>query len=227
MILVVDQDPAEYKRIQHRLFRDFCLNTCGSVAEEVENTLLSYPVVAVYIPRTATIPNPIEFCRAFKFAHPNIPLIAGVEKEDPKLDLDILYGVTDNIPLQPLRIVKIAEIICEMIRLYTRKDRLQQTVDGLTLNIYRKAAVFCGLSIPYGVSALCLLRYLAVNHPNPIPLEELTRNIKSPYAPKYNISRIRKLIYDVNFRSRIYINRKLIVNVKEKGYALNAFPETP
>ena len=227
MILIVDPDIEEQKRIRHLFFAKFAICTCGAVPEEVEEALSRYPVAAVYLPRTALLDDPIGFCRAFKLAHPNVALVAGVQKSDPAVDLDALYGVTDNIPLLPIATVRLAEILCELIRLYTGRDRLEQIVNGVVISIYHPNVFFCGVKIRFGISSLSLLSYLASQAPRCVPSPELTQNVGSPYAPPYDVGRIRKLVFDVNARARAAIGRPIIVNVKGEGYRIDPFATLP
>ncbi len=226
MILIVDNDPIRRIEAQHTFFSKFALNTCGSSTDETEETLLAYPVAAVYVPYAEALPDPIGFCRAFKLAHPNIPLIAAVPKDDPGLDLDILYGVTDNIPFRPITPMHQAEIICEMIRMYTGRDRLEQNVGGVTLSIYTFSVIFCGRVSTFSVGEVSILHHLAAQAPRPVPVSELARCTGGPRTRHETDGRIRQRISIANQHAVRVFGRPLIANIRGKGYVIDPYAKS-
>ena len=223
MILVVDNDSARLMKMRRTLYEKFALNTCGATDKEAEASLTQYPVAAVFVPFAETLPDLIGFCRRFKLAHPNIPLIATVPKEAPGLDLDLLYGVTDNIPLRPLFLIRQVEIICEMIRLYTRRDRLEQTVAGVTLNIYTPTVFFGGLHSRFSVGSLSILRYLASQSPRPVHVDELARCTGNPVGRHETGGRVRQRISMANQHAIEVFGRPLIANKRGVGYFIDPY----
>ena len=227
MILIIDNDPARRLEAQQLFFSNFALNTCGAAAEETEAALSSYPVAAVYVPYAEALPDPIGFCRSFKLAHPNIPLIAAVPKEGSGLDLDLLYGVTDNIPLRPILPMHQAEIICEMIRMYTGRDRLEQNIAGVTLSIYTQTVLFCGRTASFSLSELSILHHLAAQAPRPVPVSELARCTGGPRMRNGSEGRIRQRISIANQDAIRAFGRPLIANIRAKGYIIDPYAAKP
>lgn len=223
MILIVDNDPVRRIETQHTFFAKFALNTCGAHADETEEALATYPVAAVYMPYAEALPDPIGFCRAFKLAHPNIPLIAAVPKDGAGIDLDILYGVTDNIPLRPITLMQQAEIVCEMIRVYTGRDRLEQNVAGVTLSIYTFSVIFCGRVTTFSAGEVSILRHLAAQAPRPVPVSELARCTGGPRTRRETDGRIRQRISIANQHAVKVFGRPLIANIHGKGYIIDPF----
>ncbi len=227
MILIVDNDPERRLRAQHSFFSVFALNTCGASTTDVEQALSRYPVAAVYAPYAEALPDPIGFCRSFKLQHPNIPLIATVPKEGSGLDLDILYGVTDNIPLRPITLMHQAEIVCEMIRLYTKRDRLEQNIAGVTLSIYTFSVIFCGISATFSANSVSILHHLAAQAPRPVPVSELARCTGGPRTRHETDGRIRQRISATNQRAVEVFGRPLIANIRAKGYIIDPYAVKP
>ena len=223
MILVVDHDPERRLKMQYRIYAKFALNTCGAATDEVEDTLGRYPVAALFLPYAEELPDLIEFCRSFKLRHPNIPLIATVPKGTPEEELDALYRVTDNIPLRPLFLIRQIEIVCEMIRLYTRRDRLEQTAAGVRLSIYTFTIFFCGRMTTYCPSALSILHHLATHAPEPVSVEELARCTGNPCDRRETGGRIRQRISAINQQATRELGRPLIANIRAKGYVIDPY----
>ncbi len=217
MILIIENDSEKRNAVRYDFFSKFAINTCGADTETAEAAFDRFRIEAAYIPNTVSLKDPVGFCRAFKRAHPEIPLVAAVPKNCELPYLDELYAVTDNIPLLPLASVRIAEIICELIRMYTGKDRLELGVAGVTLNIYC-ASIFYGTAVlPLGVHTISILRYLFSQSPRPVPQEELCAATGSPYRER-SYANLRVRIHTINRRTADFIGRPLIAHEPGKGY---------
>ena len=217
MILIIENDKEKQDACRCTFFSKFAINTCGATTDTVEEAFSRFRIEAAYIPNTVSLPDPVAFCRAFKRAHPEIPLIAAVPKKEALPYLDELYAVTDNMPLLPLAAVRIAEIICELVRMYTGKDRLELMVAGVSLNIYCSYLFYGNSALPVGVHTVSILRYLFSQSPRPVPPEELCAATGHPCRERsYGSLRVR--IHDINRRTADFIGRPLIANERGKGY---------
>ena len=128
--------------------------------------------------------------------------------------------MTDNIPLRPLPTVKLAEIICELIRIYTGADRLEQQFSGFTINIYT-SSVFYGLrACTVGKNGISILRHLFANAPNPITAEELARCTCTPINETRSLSCIRMQIKAINTRAEAILGVPVIRNIRGQGYTI-------
>lgn len=222
MILIIENDPKKRFAARHELFLKFGLNTCGAATDEIDGVLARCRVSAAYIPYTEDLQDPIGVCRSFKEKNPEIPLVAAVPKGHEGIDLDALYAVTDNIPLKPLPAVKLAEIICELIRIYTGVDRLEQQYDGFTVNIYT-SAVFYGLrACTVGKNGISILRHLFAYAPEPIPAEELARCTCTPINETRSLSCIRMQIKAINTRAEAILGVPVIRNIRGRGYTVGS-----
>ncbi len=198
MILIIENDPAMRKSVRHAFYK-IPLNTCGASHRYAEAVLQKFPVSAVYIPRIETIPNPIGFCRRFKEAHPELPLVAAAERGG-SVDLDALYAVTDNIPLRPIATIRVVEILCELCRLYTGRDPADCRVGrALVLTPYAHIACCHCRWMTFTTHALSLLRHLAEAYPREVSSKELSLCTGSPLA-KRTPSAVRTMISELNAR---------------------------
>lgn len=217
MILIIDTDTAKIEAVRCEFFSKFAINTCGSTPDAVEDAFSRYRIEAAYIPNTQSLPDPVGFCRAFKRARPEIPLVAAVPKKLALPYLDELYAVTDNIPLLPLAAVRIVEIICELIRMYTGNDRLDICVAGVSLNVYCFSLFYGNSVLPVGVHTVSLLRYLFTQSPRPVPVEELCAATGNPRRPR-TPGNLRVRIHATNRMTADFIGRPLIAHERGKGY---------
>lgn len=223
MLLIIENDPKRRATIRHEFYRKFAINTCGASYRFIDSAFQKYPISAAYIPNTETIPNPIGFCRRFKASHPRIPLVAAAPRAGTKLDLDDLYRVTDNIPLLPLATVRVAEILCELMRLYTGEDRVESNVRGLHFNIYSFSVVFGGVECFLGANSLSILRHLAWEDPRPIPTTELALCTGSPLY-RHSTSCIRSHMSEINKRCIAAFGNKVVSHIRGKGYTIDIRP---
>ncbi len=217
MILIIENNKERQDACRREFFSKFAINTCGATTDSVEEAFSLFRIEAAYIPSTVTLTDPVAFCRAFKQAHPDIPLIAAVPKASAPSYLDELYAVTDNIPLLPLAAVRIAEIICELIRMYTTEDRLELCVAGVSLNIYCFCLFYGNSVLPVGVHTISILRYLFSQSPRPVPAEELCLATGHPCRER-SPGGLRVRIHDINRRTADFIGRPLIAHERGKGY---------
>lgn len=220
MILVIENDPKRRLAIRHELFLKFGLNTCGAAIDEIDGTLSRFRVSAAYIPYAEELCDPIGVCRSFKAKSPEIPLIAAVPKGCERIDLDALYAVTDNIPLRPLPAVKVAEIICELIRIYTGKDRLEQRIGSFSINIYTSAVFYGFRACTVGKNGISILRHLFAYAPEPITAEELARCTCTPLNETRSLSCIRMQIKAINTRAEAILGVPVVRNVRGRGYTV-------
>ena len=217
MILVIENDPNIRLSVRKALYK-FPLNTCGAAYRYTESVLAKFPVSAVYIPRIEKIPNPIGFCRKFKEAHPNLPLVAAAER-DSKVDLDALYAVTDNIPLRPIATVRVAEILCELRRLYTGRDVAECAVAAALLLPLHATMLRChGHWLSLTTKNLSLLRHLAEAYPREVTADELSRCTGSP-SEKGASNLTRKMINEINARVTKITGRPIILRGRT-GYTI-------
>lgn len=220
MILIIENDAERCYRTRHEFFLKFGLNTCVATENGIGEAMARCRVSAAYIPFAEELSDPIAICRAFKEKYPEIPLVAAVPKGYEGLDLDALYAVTDNIPLRPLPTVKVAEIICELIRIYTGVDRLEQQYAGFSINIYT-TSVFYGLrACTVGRNGISILRHLFAYAPTPITAEELARCTCSPVNETRTLSCIRMQIKAINTRALAILGTPIIRNVRGSGYTV-------
>ena len=224
MILIIDNSKPDREALQEKFFSDFGLNTCATSARYSESAFAKYKIDAAYIPNAETIPNPIGYCRRFKAAHPNVPLIAAVPREGTDIDLDALYRVTDNIPLRPLPAIRLVEIICELMRLYTGRDRLELTCGPLSITPYTFTALYCGCPVELNASALSILRYLCEAAPRPVQTEELTCTTCAPNR-KRSPSTIRTHINQLNKKSIAAVGCRMVTHVHGQGYVIGERPK--
>ena len=219
MLLIIENSVEARNEIHKRLFYDFAINACTSSARSFENAFLKYHITAAYIPNTEAIQNPIGFCRRFKNAHPDIPLIAAVPREGAAIDLDALYRVTDNLPLKPLPMIRLIEIILELERLYTGRDHLSLTCGALTLTPYTFTVLYCGVPLELSVSAVSILRYLCEEAPRPITVQELLKTTCSPER-KRTPSAIRTHISEINKLSVEKLGARMVTHIRDRGYII-------
>ncbi|MBO7292371.1 MAG: hypothetical protein J6V07_00370 [Clostridia bacterium] len=221
MILIIENDPKKRFATRHEFFLKFGLNTCGAATDGIDEVMARCRVSAAYIPFAEALSDPIAVCRAFKEKNPEIPLIAAVPKGYEGIDLDALYAVTDNIPLRPLPTVKVAEIICELIRIYTGGDRLEQQYAGFSINIYT-TSVFYGLrACTVGRNGISILRHLFAYAPSPITAEELARCTCTPINETRSLSCIRMQIKAINTRAEAILGVPIIQNIRGRGYTVS------
>ncbi len=218
MIFIIENDHKIRDRERRRFYK-FPLNTCGSASRYAIEKISDYPVTAIYIPNIDTVPNPIEFCRKLKKAYPSLPLIVTVPKTD-KIDLDTLYRVTDNMPNRPLATVRLAEIICELSRLYTGRDFIECKVNSaLKLTIYAHVATVHQRLLSFNSQALSVLRHLAEAYPRYVPTEELAlctgvhRGKRSPESVRFQI-------FKINAKAKARTGRPIIVFKRGCGYTV-------
>ena len=224
MILVIESDSALRIKTQDAFYRKFALNTCGCSPGETEAAFSSYRIAAAYIPYAETLSDPVGFCREFKNLHPNIPLIAAVPKGFDTIDLDRLYAVTDNIPFRPLYDIRTIEIICDLIRIYTGKDRLHIRHNGLEINLFVFSIYYCGLSDKIGVNSVSILPYLCCQYPRPVPASELAACTGNPRKEGRTDECIRTHINFINRRARASFGRPLVRCIRGTGYVIDLDP---
>ena len=224
MLLIIENDPKKRISIQHEFFAKFAINACGASYRLVGRAFERFPVCAAYIPNTEAIPNPVGFCRRFKQAYPHIPLVAAVGRTGSRLDLDALYTVTDNIPLLPLATVRVAEILCELMRLYTGRDHVENTVHGLYFNIYTFSVYYGGIECFLGANSLSILRYLAWAEPRPVTATELALGTCSPLSSR-TTSCMRTHVYDINRKCVAAFGNRVISHTPGEGYRIHIRPQ--
>lgn len=224
MILIIDNSKPDREALQEKLFSDFGLNTCATSARNAESAFAKHPIGAAYIPHAEMIPNPVGYCRRFKAAHPDIPLIAAVPREGTGIDLDALYRVTDNIPLRPLPAIRLVEIICELMRLYTGRDHLDLICGPLSITPYTFTALYCGCPVELNASAFSILRYLCEAAPRPVPTEELIGRTCAPNR-KRSPSAVRTQINQLNKRSLSVVGCRMVTHVHGQGYIIGERPK--
>lgn len=217
MILVIENDPAVRQSTRTALYK-LPINTCGASHRYAEAVLREFPVNAVYIPRIETIPNPIGFCRRFKEAHPELPLIAAATR-DTAVDLDALYAVTDNIPLRPIATIRLAEILLELCRLYTGRDICDCRIgQALRLTPYARMARCHGRWIDFTTHELSLLRHLGEAYPREVSSTELSL-CAGPPGGKRSRSAVRTMISEINARAVCRAGAPIIVRAR-MGYTI-------
>lgn len=219
MLLIIDNSKELREELREKFFSDFAINTCATSARNFESAFAKYHVRAAYIPNTESVQNPIGYCRRFKAAHPNIPLIAAVPRENAGIDLEALYRVTDNIPLKPLPAIRLIEIICELQRLYTGRDHLELTYGALMISPYTLTVLYGGIPLDLSASAVSILRYLCEEAPRPVPAHELLATTCSPHR-KRSPSAIRTHINELNKRSLTSIGCRIVTHVRNQGYII-------
>ena len=219
MLLIIDNSVEFRKELRLELFRRFAINTCAASSRHYESAFAKYPIGAAYIPNLETVPNPIGFCRRFKAAHPDIPLIAAVPRGYEGIDLDKLYSVTDNIPLKPIHRIHVVEIIYELQRLYTGRDHLELTCGPLAITPYTYTAFFCGRPIRLTVGMMSILRYICEAAPRPVSAEELRIASGTPFV-KRSLSAVRSQITEINRISKRTIGAPIVSLDYGKGYII-------
>ena len=224
MILIIDNSKSDREELQEKFFSDFAINTCATSARNIESAFSKYKIDAAYIPHTEMIPNPVGYCRRFKAAHPDIPLIAALPREGTGIDLDALYRITDNIPLRPLPSIRLVEIICELMRLYTGRDYLELTCGPLSITPYTFTALYCGRPVLLNASAFSILRYLCEAAPRPVPTEELIGTTCAPNR-KRSPSAIRTQINELNKRALSSVGCRMVTHVYGQGYIIGEKPK--
>lgn len=221
MLLIIENDKQNREILQKRLFSDFAINTCATSSRNIESAFTKYRIGAAYIPDAEAIPNPIGYCRRFKEAHPNIPLIAAIPSNCTKIDRDALYRVADNIPIKPLPMIRLVEIICELQRLYTGRDYLDLHYGALSITPYTFTVFYGGVPIELSVNAVSILRYLCEEAPRPVPAEELLRTTGTPDR-KRSLSAIRSQINELNKISLSALGCRIVTHVHGKGYIIGS-----
>ena len=224
MVLIIENDPKKRAAVRHEFFAKLAINTCGASYRFIDRAFERFPITAAYIPTTETIPNPVGFCRRFKKAYPHIPLVAAVPRAGSRIDLDALYTVTDNIPLLPLATVRIAEILCELMRLYTGRDHVENTVRGMYFNIYTFSVFYGGVECFLGANSLSILRYLAWAEPRHVTAAELALGTCSPLSSR-TTSCMRTHIYDINRKCVAAFGNKVVSYTPSKGYRIDIRPQ--
>ncbi len=217
MFLIIENDPAVRKSTRLALYK-LPINTCGASHRYAEAVLEKFPVNAVYIPRIETIPNPIGFCRRFKEAHPELPLVAAAT-HDSDVDLDALYAVTDNIPLRPISTIRVAEILLELCRLYTGRDICECRAGGaLRLTPYAHMARCHRYWLLFTTHALSVLRHLGEAYPREVSSHELALCTGSPCG-KRSTSAVRTMISEINARTIRVTGHPIVVRGR-RGYTV-------
>ena len=219
MLLIIDNSVEFRKELRLDFFRRFAINTCTASSRHYESAFAKYTIGAAYIPNLENVPNPIGFCRRFKKTHPDIPLIASVPRDYTKIDLDVLFSVTDNIPLKPIHRIRVVEIIYELQRLYTGRDHLELTCGSLSLTPYTYTVFFCGTPIRMTVGMISILRYICEAAPRPVPVEELLATTGSPIV-KRSLSAVRSQITEINRLSRRIVGAPIVSLHYGKGYII-------
>lgn len=220
MILVIENNPELRKKVQLAIFTKFALNTCGCDENGVEEAFARYRIAAAYIPYAETLTDLIGFCRLFKSTHTEIPLVAAVPKDGGGIDLDVLYTVTDNIPLRPIYTVRVVEIICELIRLYTGQNRLHIQHNGLELNVYHFSICYCYRTTKVCVDAISILYYLCTQFPRPVHASELAISTCNPCKEGRSKECMRTHVCTINKRAVEAFGKPLIKHVRGQGYTI-------
>lgn len=218
MIFIIENDYKIRDRERRRFFK-FPLNTCGSASRYAIEKIKDYPVTAIYIPNIDTVPNPIEFCRRVKQTYPTIPLIVTVPAGD-RIDLDTLYRVTDNMPKRGIAAVRLAEIVCELSRLYTGRDQIECKVNGdLKLTIYAHVATVHQRLLSFNTQALSVLRHLAEAYPRYVPTEELAI-CTGVHHGKRSPESVRFQIFKINAKAKARTGFPVIAYKRGAGYTV-------
>ena len=223
MLLIIDNAKEAREELRRKFFYDFAINTCATSLRNFESAFAKHPISAAYIPNMESVPNPIGYCRRFKAAHPEVPLIAAVPSTETKIDLDALYRVTDNIPLTPLPMIRLVEIICELQRLYTGRDHLDLCYGTLSITPYTFTVFYGGQPLELSVNAISILRYLCEQAPRPIPTAELVAATGSPDRRR-TPSALSSRINELNKLSQKAIGCRMVSHVRGKGYIIGTEP---
>lgn len=227
MILIIDSNKERLLKLRAHFYSKFAIATCAYDEAEPEAAFSAHPITLAYIPHTEELDAPVEFCRAFKSRHPELPLVAAVPKTYRGVDLDALYAVTDNIPLMPMTALRLAELLCEMIRMHTGQDRLALPARGIEITIYTNLVFFAGKTIPITVSGRNILRYLASQAPRPVPIAELTAATARPQRPNDSEHAACMRLRTINRKFRETFGRPLIHNIHGVGYYIDPNPVSP
>ena len=221
MLLIIDNSKEAREALQEKFFSEFAINACTRSARNAESAFAKHKISAAYIPDAEAIPNPVGYCRRFKAAHPDIPLIAAVTREGERIDLDALYRVTDNIPLMPIPTIRLVEIIFELQRLYTGRDHLDLAHGSLSISPYALTVLHADRPINMSASEISILRYLCEAAPRPVPIAELLSETCAPNRQR-KAGALRMHITEINKRSRAAIGIRLVSHIAAKGYILGA-----
>ena len=219
MLLIIDNAKDVREALQDKLFYEFALNTCATSARNTESAFAKHQIDAAFIPNAGTIPNPVGYCRRFKAAHPDIPLIAAIPQDYEGIDPDALYRVTDNIPTTPLPTIRLVEIVLELQRLYTGRDHLALTSGALSISPYALTVLYCGCPIELSANAISILRYLCEAAPRPVPTAELLSETCAPNRQRKPAA-LRMQIAEINKRSVAVIGTRMISHIVGKGYVI-------
>ena len=218
MTFIIEND-YKLRESERRRFYKFPLNTAGSASRYAIEKIAEYPVTSLYIPNIDTVPNPIGFCRKLKEAYPHLPLIVTVPK-DGKIDLDTLYRVTDNMPNRGIAAVRLAEIVCELSRLYTGRDFIECKVNAsLKLTVYAHVATVHGILLSYSTHALSVLRHLAEAYPRYVPTEELAL-CTGVHTGKRSPESVRFQIFKINAKAKARTGSPIITYKRGHGYII-------
>ena len=219
MLLIIEKDKDLLLKERCHFFKRFGMSTWGADFDDYEEVFDELPVDAVYIPRVEQAPDPIGLCRAIKQAHPNIPLVTPIAREECTLDLDALYAVTDNIPLYPLTFVQMGEIICELQRMYTGRDFLEPVYAALRMSIYTPTSIYASSALRLNVNESAILRHLWVSMPRHVTLDELALLSCRPDRHHTEFY-VKNIIDDINRRTRKITGCDLVIFDEERNVYL-------
>ena len=217
MFLIIDNDRSIRLGMQRSLYRH-TLNTCAASARTAVQAPLRFSVHTAYVPRLETIPNPIGFCRRFKLAYPKIPLAVRLA-EDSLIDLDALNAVTDTIIIKEISSLDLAELLCELTRLYSGRDLLSCRAGALSLNIYARVAHIHGRLFSLTGSTISILRYLAEAHPRPVAPTELAKCTGTP-GKVHTPSCVSSILSRLNQRVVYYTGQPIVSSSRGGGYRI-------
>ena len=217
MILVANKTK-EGRIFYSRIFYNLGLSVGSCTLGRAKDYIDKYKVDAVVLTDACQYHRVHLMCRDFKIQFPNVPLIVIAKDEDEKT-LDKIIEFADNIILKGTPVKKIADIIFEYIKAYSKKDITDVIVGGLRVLYYKKSFYVFGEKINPTKTEYSILRYFVDAYPLCVTVDEIRKFCFKPGTVSSETN-VTSFIHTINKKSQDSFGKKMIKSKHDKSYEL-------